>query len=394
MEDADRVVVGYGEIGTKSSAVRGRMADRLARNLRAILDDRGIQATVRSEWPRLYVATPDPPAAAEAVAEAPGVVFARPAYECDAAMDAIRETLRRAASDHDAHGRAGDDEDDDPSFAVRARRDGDGHDFGSTDVEREGGAAVVEATGAPVDLDDPDVTYRVEVRDDRAFVSAWSAAGPGGLPLGTHGRAVALISGGIDSPVAAWEMMRRGCAVTPVYVDLGDYGGPDHRARALETVRRLARRAPNHDVRPREIPMGDLVADLVEAVEDTRMLSLRRSMLRAAAVVASEVGAHSLVTGEALGQKSSQTGGNLAVTDAAVDYPVHRPLLTWDKPDIVAAARDLGTYEDATIPVGCERVAPSYPETNASLHAVEAAEPADLFERAEAAAADRRLVDG
>jgi len=123
------------------------------------------------------------------------------------------------------------------------------------------------------------------------------------------------------------------------------------------------------------------------------MLSLRRAMLRAAAVVADDVGAHSLVTGEAMGQKSSQTGRNIAITDVAVDYPVHRPLVTRDKPDIVAMARELGTFEDATLPVGCERVAPPHPETNASLEAVRAAEPDDLLDRAAAAAADRRRID-
>jgi len=382
MEDADVVLVGYGEIGTKSSTVRGKMAARLASNLRALLADRGFDATVEAEWPRLYVRTARPGAAADAVAEAPGVVLARPARECEPTLPSIREALCHAARDHG-----------DGSFAVRARRHGDGHGFTSGDIEREGGAALVEATDAPVDLDDPDVTYWVEVRGDRAVVSSRTADGPGGLPLGTHDRAVALISGGIDSPVAAWEMMRRGCAVTPVYVDLGDYGGADHRARAVETVRRLASRAPDHDMDLRVISMGEVVADLVDAVADTRMLSLRRAMLCAAAVVADEVGAHSLVTGESLGQKSSQTGRNIAATDAAVDYPIHRPLVTRDKKDVVALARELGTFEDATLPVGCERIAPPHPETNGSIEAVRAAEPDDLLDRAAAAAVDRYSID-
>ena len=115
---------------------------------------------------------------------------------------------------------------------------------------------------------------------------------------------------------------------------------------------------------------------------DLRMLALRRFMLSAAEAVAEDVGAVGVVTGEAIGQKSSQTSANLAVTDAATTLPVHRPLLTADKPEITQRARELGTFDDATVDAGCDRLAPSLPETNASLEAVRAAEPDDLLERA------------
>ncbi|MEM4781371.1 MAG: tRNA 4-thiouridine(8) synthase ThiI, partial [Halalkalicoccus sp.] len=114
---------------------------------------------------------------------------------------------------------------------------------------------------------------------------------------------------------------------------------------------------------------------LVGEVGKTRMLSLRRFMLRVAERVAEGTDVAGIVTGEAIGQKSSQTSANLAVTDRATRLPVHRPLLTRDKQDIVAHARKIGTYEDATIEAGCNRIAPDYPETNASIAAVEAAEP-------------------
>jgi thiamine biosynthesis protein ThiI len=100
--------------------------------------------------------------------------------------------------------------------------------------------------------------------------------------------------------------------------------------------------------------------------------------------------AHAIVTGEVLGQKSSQTGPNLAVTDAAVDRPIHRPLLTRDKADVTDQARRIGTFDDSTLPVGCDRIAPAHPETNATIAAVRAAEPDDLLARAERAARERR----
>ncbi|WP_425498521.1 tRNA sulfurtransferase [Haloprofundus halobius] len=401
--ERDTVVVSYGEMGTKSSKVRGRMERTLVSNLDAMLGSRAVDAAVERRWSRPLIRLRNPeeedavagrsPAAhrtssddaADAAADTFGVVAARPAVSCEPEREALLDILESLAGEQRSE----------ESFAVRVSRAGpkSAHEFGSRELERVGGAVVEEQTGASVDLDDPDVTYRVEAREDEAFVSTGERVGPGGLPLGTQGTAVALVSGGIDSPVATWEVMKRGCVVVPVYVDLGDFGGPDHEARAVSTMRRLADFAPGFDVRPRVVSAGDLVAELAAEVGATRMLSLRRMMLRIGETVAQEVGAHAVVTGESLGQKSSQTGPNFGVTDAATTVPVYRPLLTRDKPDIVAQARKIGTYDDSTLPVGCERVAPSRPETNAALAAVEAAEPERLLSRAETVAREARVVE-
>jgi len=383
VERSSVVLVSYGEIGTKSSGVRAKMVQRLAENVTAVLEDRSIAGDVERRWARLVVYTDEPGRVAEAAADVPGVVWARPATLVAAEMETVLEAGRDLAA---VHG------DPDAPYAVRARRAGgdDAHEFTSHDLERDVGRVVGEETGAPVDLEDPARTYHVEVRDDEAFLSARTVDGPGGLPVGTQDPVVALVSGGIDSPVAAYELMRRGSPVVPVYVDLGEYGGADHLARAEETVETLARYAPNFDLHLRVVPAGDIVETLMEEVGHTRMLSLRRAMLRIGEELAREIDAEGIATGESLGQKSSQTAANLRVTDAAVSLPVHRPLLTRDKADIVAAAREIGTYHDSTIPVGCERVAPSRPETRASLPKVLDAEPDDLLERA-AAAADSAL---
>ncbi len=123
------------------------------------------------------------------------------------------------------------------------------------------------------------------------------------------------------------------------------------------------------------------------------MLSLRRFFYRAAETLAERVDAHGIVTGEAVGQKSSQTVQNLGVTSRVTDLPIHRPLLTRDKQEIVAMAREIGTYTDSTIDAGCNRVAPDRAETNARLEPLLAAEPEDLLERAERAARNAELVD-
>jgi len=378
---ADVVVVRHGEIGTKSEHVSAKMERRLRENLRAILDDRGVDAEIEQHRFRMRLHTDEPEAATAAATDTFGVVSASPAVRVEPTLGSIREALADAAREGYDGG----------TFAVSARRAGveSAHPFSSTDLEREGGSAVWDAAESAglepeVDLDDPDTELFVDCREDDALVFLEKRPGPGGLPLGTQDPVVALMSGGIDSPVAAWELMKRGAPVVPVYVDLGDYGGVDHQARALSTTDALARYAPERDMRLRIAPAGDAVAEIVDAVEVGRMLVLRRFMFRVAASVAEDLGAVGIVTGEAVGQKSSQTTANLAVTSAAVDLPVHRPLLTVDKTDITARADEIGTFHESTIPAGCDRLAPDYPETRGRLGAIEEREPDGVAERARA----------
>ncbi len=387
--EADVVLVRHGELGVKSEQVRRKMEDRLAENLAAMFDARGLAGEIERRRNRIFVHTDDPDAVADAAADTFGVVSASPARTVEPTLDSIEAALVAATE-------AGYDG---GSFAVDAARAGpaSAHPFASTDIESDGGAAVWDAIeslgGEPeVDLEDPDFRLFVECRREQAYVFLEKRAGPGGLPLGTQRPVVALVSGGIDSPVAAWKLMARGCPVVPVYVDLGDYGGPDHRARARATVETLASYAPGESMAMHVVDAGDVVADLEREMDDLRMLALRRFMLVAAEAVAESEQAVGVVTGEAIGQKSSQTSANIAVTDAATSLPVHRPLLAMDKADITNLARRIGTFEDATVDTGCNRVAPELPETNADIEALRAAEPADLFERARACAGAREVV--
>lgn len=366
---ADTVLVRYGDIGVKSTKVQRDMEESLATNLQAMLDSRGVTGELDWRWSRPRIRTTDVEAAAAAACDTFGVVSASPARSVEPTMDAIRGALSETARHTDIAG----------PFAVDARRAGerDAHPFTSEEIEREGGQAVWDVLEDPeVDLDEPAHTFYVECRAEEAFVFTEKPAGPGGLPLGTQRPLVALLSGGIDSPVAAWAVMKRGAPVIPLYFDFEQYGGVDHVARAVESARTLGEYAPNHGFGLRIAPAGAAADRLVREVGATRMLSLRRFMLRVGERVAAEAGAAGICTGEAIGQKSSQTSANLAVTDLVTRLPVHRPLLTWDKQEIIARAREIGTYEDATIEAGCNRIAPDYPETNASLEAVETAEPA------------------
>ncbi|GKZ12382.1 tRNA sulfurtransferase [Haladaptatus sp. T7] len=383
---ADTVLVRHGDVGVKSGKVQTEMERRLRDNIAAILADRGIDAEVERRWSRLLVHATEENVeeATTAAADTFGVQSASAAAVVSPEQAVIEETLADAAREHYHEG----------TFAVRARRSSKDHPFTSAELEREGGTAVWNAVENPeVDLDDPDITFSVEVRDDEAFVFLEKRDGPGGLPLGTQTKLVSLVSGGIDSPVATWEVMKRGSPVIPVYLDLGDYGGIDHRARAVETVRKLAKYAPEQDMRVRKVPAGEAMTLLGEEVGPARMLVFRRFMYRVAEHIAREESAHGIVTGEAIGQKSSQTARNLGVVGTATTMPIHRPLLTMDKSDIVARARRIDTYTDSTIPAGCNRLAPDYPETNATHEIAQNAEPDGLFELAKAAAENVELID-
>ena len=387
---SDVVVVRQGEVGTKSQHVSTKMERQLRENLAAMFDTRGVDATIEQRRFRLLLHTDDTEGACDAATDTFGVVSASPATRTEATIDSIREALAETARECYDGG----------AFAVSARRAGEAsaHPFSSTDIEREGGSAVWDAAASvgvdpEVDLDNPDLEFFVDCREDEALVFLEKRPGPGGLPLGTQDPVVALMSGGIDSPVAAWELMKRGAPVIPLYVGLGDYGGVDHQARALSTTERLAEYAPDRDMRLRFAPAGHVIADIADTVEVGRMVVARRFMFQVAAAFAAEHGAVGIVTGESVGQKSSQTTANLCVSSAAVDLPVHRPLLTVDKTDITQLAADIGTFRESTIPAGCERLAPNYPETRARLGDIEDREPDGLHERARAVAERAEVVD-
>ena len=384
---ADTLVIRYGEIGIKSHSQRIQMAERLQTNVAAVLDDRDLSADLTSEHGRLYAHTDEVRAVTDAVTDVFGVVSASPAVRVEPTLDAIHDALAATAVKQY----------DGSSYAVRAHRAGpeSAHPFSSVDIERSGGEVVGETTRdagiePAVDLDNPDLTFFVECRPEKAFVFLEKRAGPGGLPIGTQEPLVALVSGGLDSPVAAWKAMKRGCPVVPLYVDLGAYGGVDHRMRAIETTERLQRYAPNYDLGLRVAP-GGTAAERIADADNYGMLLLRRFMLQVAEAVVADVDAVGIVTGESIGQKSSQTGANLRVTAAATDLPVHRPLVTVDKTAITERAKEIGTYDGATIDTGCHRLAPDQPATKAPLAAVENAEPEAMARLAAEAAAERTL---
>ncbi|MDO8964311.1 MAG: tRNA uracil 4-sulfurtransferase ThiI [Coriobacteriia bacterium] len=263
------------------------------------------------------------------------------------------------------------------TFAVDSRRSATDFDVPSTVMNVEIGQHLVDEFGLRVDLGAPDVTVWVEVVQGTGYVSARRLFGPGGLPVGSSGKVVCLLSAGIDSPVAASRMMRRGAVVVGVHFS----GAPQTSdASTTDTFDIADALAPAGGLgRVYSVPFGDLQRQIMLACPpDLRILLYRRLMVRVAEAVARAENAKALVTGESLGQVASQTLDNIAAVDAAATLPVLRPLIGTDKQEIIAEARRIGTYEISVRqhPDCCTLFMPRTPETHARPSALAKAEEA------------------
>ena len=262
-----------------------------------------------------------------------------------------------------------------PSFRVLTKRGDKTFPYGSPEVNRRLGAGIQALTGARVDLKHAALTVSVDLLRTRAFYSLEKVPGAGGLPVGSRGTVLSLLSGGIDSPVAAWRMMRRGCRVDFVHF----HSEPFTDRTSQEKVRLLARllAAWELDATLLLVPFAEAQRQIVAAVaRPLRVVLYRRMMLRIAEALARARGAEALVTGESLGQVASQTLANLAVIGEAATLPVLRPLVGMDKEEISRLAERIGTFETSIIPDQdcCQVFVPRHPATRARPDAVRAAE--------------------
>lgn len=261
------------------------------------------------------------------------------------------------------------------SFRVRVRRADKQFPLRTPDIEREIGRRIVEARGWAVDLSAPALTVGVEIVPGEAFYYFGKEPGAGGLPTGTGGRVVALLSGGIDSPVAAWRMMRRGCKATLVHFHSAPFLSRASQDKARELARVLSRYQLSAKLHL--VPIGEIQRQITLSVPGAlRVILYRRLMLRVAERIALRASAHALVTGDVLGQVASQTIENMSVTGAAVTMPVFRPLVGMDKDEIIAQAERLGTYSISIVPDEdcCTLFTPRHPVTRARHGEIEDAE--------------------
>lgn len=350
-----------GDISTKARATRAQFVRRLVRNLRDALVAEGIEPDLRVTRDRITARLPEG-RGLEALSRVFGIqsVSLVERREVRTLDDVVREGAELFADL--VRGRR---------FAVRARRVGNREHIaiGAREVERALGAVLLDES-AGVDLANPEVTAHVEIVEGGCFLFPDVVAGCGGLPLGAEGRAVALLSGGFDSAVAAWLLMKRGVSLDYVFCNLG---GAAHRQGAVAVAKVLADRWSYGD-RPRLHAIDfEPVADALRRNTTRRywQVLLKRLMLRAAERVARARRADALVTGEAVGQVSSQTLRNLSVISRATGETILRPLVGFNKEEIIAIAGRIGTYDLSRVVGEYCAMVPRRPATAADLHAVE-----------------------
>lgn len=369
-----------GEVTIKSRRTRTAFLRRLAQNMRDALTTAGIEHRIEAVWGRMFVRASSP-LALPVLSRVFGISsVSLVERELPAELDTIVAEATTLFQPAVANRR----------FAVRARRVGR-HEFASKDIEiRLGAALLPHAVG--VDLTRPEVTLHVEVRDDAAYLFSERVDGAGGLPLGVEGRAVGLLSGGYDSAVSSWLLLKRGVALDYVFCNLGG----DAYERAVVTVGKALADDWSYGTRPRlhVVDFADVLRELKEKTRDPYwQVVLKRLMYRAACTVAGELRAEAIVTGEAVGQVSSQTLANLRAIETVATLPVFRPLIGFDKEEIIERARFIGTAALSEQVKEYCAIAPGYPVTAASIARVDEEEQKMDLAVLDRAVAERRTLD-
>lgn len=363
------LLVRYGEIGLKGRN-RHVFEERLADNMRAALGD-VVGAKVSREYGRVFVRLPDEAALEEATARLQrvfGIVAVNPALRVPLELEAIQQAAAALV-------RA----DGDPrrTFRVSARRAYKQFPHTSQELNQLVGAYVLRSVpNLSARMTEPDVTVTVEVREHAAYVYVDQVDGPGGLPVGASSRALLLLSGGIDSPVAGWMAMKRGIDLHAIHFHSPPFTSERSKQKVIDLCETLSRWNPG-PVPLHVVHFTEVQKEIHRHVpQELGMTVMRRFMFRIAERLAARVEAVALVTGESVGQVASQTLESMAAINAVTTMPVLRPLVGFDKHEIIERAQRIETYDISILPYEdcCTIFVPERPATRPSIAAAEAAE--------------------
>ncbi|MGD1995286.1 MAG: tRNA uracil 4-sulfurtransferase ThiI [Anaerolineae bacterium] len=366
-------VVHYAEVGLKGRN-RPFFERKLAHNIAERMKPLGLERVERLSG-RLLVTLSRPVDGSDwemALSTVFGIANFAPAHVARPDMDHVRA----AALEHLPSGSV-------DSFCIRASRDDKSFPLISPEIERELGTAVQERTGWPVQLEGADLVIRVEVLRDHVILSFGQLAGPGGLPVGVSGRVGLLLSGGIDSPVAGYLALKRGCRVIPIHFHsrpFGNWMGAEARAREIVRALEAYKMEPYLYI----VPIGRQQREIsVRAPVAYRVILYRRLMVRVSEVLTDQAEGKALVTGESLGQVASQTLDSMAVVEEAIRMPVLRPLVGMDKQEIVNWANRIGTFQLSQMEGDdcCQFLMPRRVVTHPQLEEVLEAEQATEMDR-------------
>jgi thiamine biosynthesis protein ThiI len=374
--NVDVILLRFGEISIKGRN-RGRFETAVLRHVEDVL--RGFpRVRVVMEAGRAYVelnGEPYEPIAAK-LADVFGIVSFSPVIKTATELEAIRQAALDMFRLEPNPPR---------TFKVVTRRAWKGFAHDSQQMNHlVGGHILKHNPGLKVDVHHPDVTLYVEIRQDASFVYSSIVPGAGGFPIGSNGRAMLMLSGGIDSPVAGWLAMRRGLELEAVHFHSYPFTSEKAQQKVIDLTNRLSEYT--RSIQLHMVPFTEIQTKLVEAGHDNLLITLmRRAMFRITARLAEKRDALAIVTGDSLGQVASQTLPSLNVINKVVDIPVLRPLITMDKMEIIRLAESIGTYPISILPYEdcCTLFVPKNPSTNPNLHIIERVEQGfgDQYER-------------
>jgi thiamine biosynthesis protein ThiI len=353
MISQDVALVRYGEITLKDKWTRQNWERILAANIDVDLRKAGVEHRITRDAGRIFIHTPDP-RAVKVSSRVFGVVSASPAQAVNPEIGEIsRAAVQIACAERPL------------TFAIRPRRSAG--TIPSEEIGRAVGKAVKDATGAAVNLDDPELEIFVEAREDKAYIFKDIQKGVGGLPLGTQGRMLALISGGIDSPVAAWMMMKRGCPISLLHFDARPYA--DSLAQSMRCAEVLSHWTSGRRINFIQVPISKGIDKITSHYPRATCVLCRRLMYRVAAEIMRLERAVGLVTGYSMGQVASQTANNIMAEQVGIGAPIYHPLIAMDKTEIMDCARRIDTYEVSEETKSCTAV-PRRPMTKAKLEEI------------------------
>ncbi|RBQ23396.1 tRNA sulfurtransferase [Candidatus Methanobinarius endosymbioticus] len=351
----------YGELGLKSPRVRGRFERKLSSNIKA-----SFNCEIDINQARIFIFPENFDEALSKLHKIFGIVSFSPAISTHSTFENIEKTLSEYTDKLVEEGLI----DSETPFAIRCRRVGT-HDFSSQELAAFAGAVVVRKLNCPVDLTNPKLEIFIEVRDDETYIFHEKIKGPGGLPLETQGKLVSLISSGIDSPVATYMMMKRGCEIIALHFDNEPFTKPKSREKFNSIIEKLEEYSSGVSLRTRIVNYGEYLQKCKNNAPDKMTCILCKSgMYQIAGMLASAMNALGVVDGNSVGQVASQTLPNILATRDNLDVPVLSPLIGMDKVEIEKIAKKIGTYDISKEDDGGCNAVPRYPETKADIERV------------------------
>ncbi len=355
--DYDLILGRYGEIALKSPRVRRKFESQLIHNIKSAFKT---EAHIREG--RIFIHPADFKEALDKLTKIFGIISFSPVIAMKTDKKVISTKLREYVEKLNSEGLF----DEKKSFAIRCKRTG-AHNFTSQELAAYAGSIVQDKIGTPVDLTKPDIEIFLEVRGGKTYLFHEIIPGPGGLPIGTSGKVVSLLSGGIDSAVATYLIMKRGCKILALHFDTHPYTSKKTRIKIKKLADKLKEYSPGVEFELLTIEYGEYLDYCIsKAPRNLTCILCKFGMYHIAEKIANEKKALAIVDGNSIGQVASQTLHNILATRYSVKIPILSPLIGFDKIEIENLAKRIGTYKISTSPNGACTAAPPHPATKIS----------------------------